>query len=53
MARRPRILRYFGYAFLAGALLASASVLYLDLRVTHEFEGRRFALPALIYARAL
>jgi len=53
MARRPRILRYFGYAFLAGALLASASVLYLDLRVTHEFEGRRFALPARIYARAL
>src|SRR3954470_3203115 len=53
MARRPRILRYFGYALLFGAVLASAVVLYLDLRVTREFEGRRFALPARIYARAL
>src|SRR6185503_1204120 len=53
MARRPRILRYFGYALLLGALAASAFTLYLDLRVTREFEGRRFALPARIYARAL
>ena len=53
MARRGRILRYFGYALLAasGAFLAFA--LYLDLRVTGEFEGRRFALPARIYARPI
>ena len=43
MARRPRILRYFGYALLLGALAASAFTLYLDLRVTREFEGRRTA----------
>ncbi len=53
MARRPRILRYFSFALLLGALAASVVVLYLDLRVTREFEGRRFALPARIYARAL
>ncbi|MFZ1909220.1 MAG: transglycosylase domain-containing protein, partial [Burkholderiales bacterium] len=38
---------------LALALLAAGYVLYLDLRVRHEFEGRRFALPARIYARPL
>ncbi|HYL25846.1 MAG TPA: transglycosylase domain-containing protein, partial [Burkholderiales bacterium] len=31
----------------------SAFTLYLDLRVKSEFEGRRFALPARIYARPL
>src|SRR6059058_5854863 len=41
MARRGRILRYFSYALL------------LDVRVRNEFEGRRFALPARIYARPL
>src|ERR1051325_5847906 len=53
MARRPRILKDFGYALLAGGLLAGASGLYPHLRVKTEFEGRRFALPARIYARAL
>ena len=32
------------------ALIGSAYVLHLDLRVRREFEGRRFALPARIYA---
>ena len=32
---------------------ASAFTLYLDQRVRTEFEGRRFALPARIYARPL
>ena len=53
MARRGRILRYFGYALLAGVGALLAFALYLDLRVTGEFEGRRFALPARIYARPI
>ncbi|HUP31108.1 MAG TPA: penicillin-binding protein 1B [Usitatibacter sp.] len=53
MARRARILRYFTYALLAGAALFLGYALHLDLRVQDEFEGRRFALPARIYARPL
>ncbi|HSC94973.1 MAG TPA: penicillin-binding protein 1B [Burkholderiales bacterium] len=45
--------RYLRYAALGIALLAAAVTLYLDLRVRSEFEGRRFALPARIYARPL
>ena len=52
MAHR-RIIRFLGYAFLVALLAASAFTLYLDLRVKSEFEGRRFALPARIYARPL
>jgi penicillin-binding protein 1B len=51
--RRRRILRYFTYALLAGTAVFLALVLHLDLRVQDEFEGRRFALPARIYARPL
>src|SRR3982751_3276236 len=47
------MLRYFTYALLAGAAVFLAFVLHLDLRVQDEFEGRRFALPARIYARPL
>jgi penicillin-binding protein 1B len=53
MARRARILRYFGYALLLGTLALAAFAAYLDVRVRSEFEGRRFALPARIYARPL
>ena len=53
MARRKSILRYFSYALLLGLLALSAFTLYLDLRVKSEFEGRRFALPARLYARPL
>ena len=45
--------RYFRYALLALLLLAAGLTLYLDMRVRSEFEGRRFALPARIYARPL
>ena len=34
-------------------MLAAGFTLYLDIRVRNEFEGRRFALPARIYARPL
>lgn len=35
------------------AIAAAAYVLYLDLLVTHQFEGRRWTLPALVYAAPL
>ena len=38
---------------LAALLLAALFALYLDWRVTEEFSGRRWALPARVYARAL
>src|SRR3977135_3239294 len=53
MFDRAKFWRYTRYAFLTLALLAAAFTLYLDIRVRSEFEGRRFALPARIYARPL
>jgi penicillin-binding protein 1B len=53
VARRARILRYFTYALAASAVLFLAFAIQLDVRVRDEFEGRRFALPARIYARPL
>ena len=53
MARRGRILRYFTYALLVAVAVFAAYALELDVRVRNEFEGRRFALPARIYARPL
>jgi penicillin-binding protein 1B len=53
MALRRRFWRFLRFALLAVVLAGSAFTLYLDFRVRHEFEGRRFALPARIYARPL
>src|ERR1051326_4531869 len=53
MWQRKKILRVAGLASLGLVLIASAFTLYLDHRVRSEFEGRRFALPARIYARPL
>jgi len=54
MSRRAKIFwRTVRYVFLSVALLAAGFTLYLDIRVRSEFEGRRFALPARIYARPL
>jgi penicillin-binding protein 1B len=53
MWQRKKILRVLGRACLVVLLLASAFTLYLDHRVRNEFEGRRFALPARLYARPL
>src|SRR5713226_1223136 len=53
MARRGRILRYFTYALLLAVAALGAFGLELDARVRNEFEGRRFALPARIFARPL
>jgi penicillin-binding protein 1B len=43
-------LRLIGLALL---LLLAGFTLYLDFRVRDAFEGRRFALPARLYARPL
>src|SRR5688572_17001956 len=53
MPRRSRFWRIIRFAALATALAAAGFTLYLDFRVRSEFEGRRFALPARIYARPL
>src|SRR5688500_14999067 len=51
--KRARFLRYLGFGSLVALLLVAAFTLHLDIRVRSEFEGRRFALPARIYARPL
>src|SRR5881409_3838086 len=53
MFDRAKFWRYTRYTVLTVALLAASFTLYLDFRVRSEFEGRRFALPARIYARPL
>src|SRR4051812_41260754 len=53
MWQRKKIFRAAGIAFLVLLVGAGAFTLYLDHRVRTEFEGRRFALPARIYARPL
>src|SRR5712691_11050319 len=53
MLRRFRFKRFLWYAVLTVGLLTAGFTLYLDLRVRDEFEGRRFAVPARIYARPL
>ena len=53
MARRISLKRSLWLGLLVATLLAAAYTLYLDFRVRDEFEGRRFALPARIYARPL
>ena len=53
MARRISLKRSLWLVLLVATLFAAGYTLYLDFRVRDEFEGRRFALPARIYARPL
>ena len=53
MARRTKLWKFLRFALLATLLAAAGFTLYLDFRVRNEFEGRRFALPARIFARPL
>jgi penicillin-binding protein 1B len=53
MLRRVRLWRFVRFALLAVVLATAGFTLYLDVRVRSEFEGRRFALPARIFARPL
>lgn len=43
----------FFIAILVGVLLVAAYAVYLDFTVRARFEGKRFALPARVYARPL
>lgn len=51
--RKGLLRRLLTFLFLLAALAAAGYTLYLDIRVRDEFEGRRFSLPARIYARPL
>ncbi|MCK7466877.1 MAG: penicillin-binding protein 1B [Desulfosudis oleivorans] len=58
MKRFPFLKKLFTWrrlrlVLLLAALLLAAFTLYLDFRVRDAFEGRRFALPARLYARPL
>ena len=53
LRRRPKLWKYVRYTLLGLVLVVAGITLYLDFRVRTEFEGRRFALPARIYARPL
>jgi penicillin-binding protein 1B len=52
-SRRRRWLRGLLWIGLGGTLAVAAFALHLDHRVRAEFEGRRFALPARVFARPL
>ncbi|WP_303905998.1 penicillin-binding protein 1B [Thiohalomonas denitrificans] len=45
--------RWFHLGLLAVFLVGAVFVAWLDYRVRDQFEGRRFALPARVYARPL
>ena len=45
--------KLFVIGMLAGLLLAISYVVYLDFTVRARFEGKRFALPARVYARPM
>jgi penicillin-binding protein 1B len=50
---RSSVVRLLVVVLLLANLAVAAYALFLDQRVRTEFEGRRFALPARIYARPL
>jgi penicillin-binding protein 1B len=51
--RRFSLWRWLRVTLLALLLLVALFTLYLDWRVTDEFAGRRWSLPARVYARPL
>jgi len=53
--KKRRIVRTktFFIVMLVGVLMMAAYVAYLDFTVRDRFEGKRFALPARVYARPL
>ena len=53
MSRSNGFVRLLLVVFLLAGLALAAYALFLDQRVRTEFEGRRFALPARIYASPL
>jgi len=45
--------RYRGFLFLSTSLILVAYFIYLDVIIRSQFEGKRWALPATVYARPL
>ncbi len=52
-SRLRTILRVSLIALLVGSVLAALYTVYLDYRIRDQFEGKRWALPARVYARPL
>ncbi len=48
-----RFWRYLFYAVIAMTLLLAAWTIYLDVQVRQKFEGKKWALPARVYAQPL
>lgn len=53
LPRLPARFRWVHWAFWGSLLLFAAFLLYLDITVRAQFEGKRWALPARVYARPL
>ncbi len=51
--RKKTLLRLIGKMALAAVVIAVPYVLYLDFTVSTHFEGKRWELPARVYARPL
>jgi len=48
-----KYLQALAYTTLVGLGLLCAYAAYLDIQIRHEFEGKRWSLPARVYARPL
>ncbi len=53
LTRWGRFWRYSLYAFLFISLLMTIWTIYLDIQVRNKFEGKKWALPARVYAQPL
>ncbi|MBA1145825.1 penicillin-binding protein 1B [Ectothiorhodospiraceae bacterium WFHF3C12] len=51
--RLPGFWRWSVRLALSGLVVLAAYTAYLDFRITSEFEGKRWAIPARVYARPL
>lgn len=51
--RRINKIKLTGIVVLAGLFVAGVYAVYLDFTIRERFEGKRFALPARVYARPL
>ena len=50
---KRKLLGFFFKLFFAALILMGLGLLYMDIHIRHQFEGKRWALPAKVYARPL
>ncbi len=50
---RRRLIRLFAFVTLATVIAAAVYLVYLDRLVTETFDGRRWSVPAVVYAQPL